>query len=274
MHLTAERWAANTGPIYRFDLGPRRIVVVSDADVLNELLPERPDGFRRWSEIEAITVELWGTPGVFAAEGDDWRRSRRLAVTALNSNHLQSYFEIVSACADRLRRRLEPAAREGRPIEIGEALSSFTVDASLRGSRSATTSNTLERGDNELQGHLHRLFQITNRRPFCAGSLLALGEIAGRSRIGPLAGPSEAGGEGLHRPGQAADRGPAGAARIPENFLEGIIAAQENEGKFSDEEITANVTHPAACRRGHDLAHDGLGDLVAGVDARHPEALG
>src|ERR1700753_3078469 len=122
MHQVAEGWADVYGPIYRFDIGPRRIVVVSDPDIVNQLLRERPDGFSRWSEIGTITRELWGTPGVFAAEGEDWRRSRRLAVTALNSNHLQRYFEIVATCTRRLHRRLEPVARSGQPIEIGAAL--------------------------------------------------------------------------------------------------------------------------------------------------------
>jgi cytochrome P450 len=240
MHLTAERWAEEFGPIYRMDLGPRRVVVVSDADVLNEVLRERPEGFRRWSEIETITSEMWGTPGVFSAEGEDWRRARRLAVTALNSNHLQRYFEIVSACSDRLRRRLEPAAREGRPIDIGESLSAFTVDVTSWLAFGHDL-NTLERGDGELQGHLHRVFHMTNRRLFAPLPYWRWLKLpADRALDRSLAELRPAVRAFMDQTRERIAARPE-LRDSPENFLEGMIAAQENDGAFSDEEILANV---------------------------------
>ncbi len=240
MHLVAERWSDQYGPIYRFDLGPRRIVVVSDPDIVNGLLRERPDGFRRWSEIETITRELWGTPGVFAAEGDDWRRSRRLAVTALNSNHLQRYFEIVATCTRRLHARLEPAARDGRPIEIGAALSSFTVDvtSALAFGRDL---NTLERGDGELQEHLHRVFHEVNRRllaPFPYWRYVKL--PADRALERSLAALRPAVISFMEEARERIAARPQ-LREAPENFLEGMIAAQETDGALDDEEILANV---------------------------------
>jgi cytochrome P450 len=164
LHLTAERWCEEYGPVYRLDFGPRRVVVLGDVDAINAALRDRPDGFRRWREILEITEEI-AHVGVFAAEGDDWRRMRRLAVTALNSNHLQRYFEIVSTCTGRLQRRLQAAAEDGCGFEIGEALSSFTVDVTSALAFGHDL-NTLERGDGGLQEHLHRVFQMTNRRIF------------------------------------------------------------------------------------------------------------
>ncbi|HEY2478199.1 MAG TPA: cytochrome P450 [Solirubrobacterales bacterium] len=240
MHLLAEHWSERYGPLYRFDIGRRRIVVVAEPDVINTVLRERPDGFRRWSEIQAVTEELWGTPGVFAAEGDEWRRARRLAVTALNSNHLQRYFEIVATCTRRLHHRLEPAAREGRPIEIGKALSSFTVDvtSALAFGRDL---NTLENGDGELQEHLHRVFHATNRRllapvPYWRWVKLPADRQLDRS-LAALR-PAVAGFMAEARERIAAR---PELREEPENFLEGMVAAQEKEGTFTDEEILANV---------------------------------
>jgi cytochrome P450 len=240
MHQTAERWAGRYGPIYRLDLGRRRIVVVSDPDVINEVLRERPDGFRRWSEIEAITEEMWGRPGVFAAEGDEWRQARRLAVTALNSNHLQRYFGIVETCTRRLLGRLERAAREGRPIEIGGALSSFTVDvtSSLAFGRDL---NTLEHGDGELQEHLHRVFHATNRRllaPFPYWRRVKL--PADRELDRSLAALRPALVSFMDETRERIAARPE-LRDAPENFLESMIAAQEKEGTFDDGEILGNV---------------------------------
>ncbi|MFI5027572.1 MAG: cytochrome P450 [Solirubrobacterales bacterium] len=240
MHIAAERWCDRYGSPYRFNIGSRRVVVIGDAEVLNAVLRDRPEGFRRWSEIQAITEEMWGTAGVFAAEGEDWRRARRLAVTALNSNHLQRYFQIVSTCAERLHRRLELAARDGLAFEIGEALSSFTVDVTSALAFGHDL-NTLERGDNELQGHLHRVFHMTNRRLFAPVPYWRWFKLpADRALDRSLA---------ELRPAVAAFMAKT-RARIaakpelrdsPENFLEGMIIAQENDGTFTDDEILANV---------------------------------
>ena len=58
LHQTAEGWAERYGPLYRFDLGRRQIVVVSDVDAVNAALRDRPDGFRRWREILEITEDV------------------------------------------------------------------------------------------------------------------------------------------------------------------------------------------------------------------------
>jgi cytochrome P450 len=240
LHRIAERWSERYGPIYRFDLGPRRIVVVADPDVINTVLRERPEGFRRWSEIESITEEMWGTPGVFAAEGEEWRRARRLTVTALNTNHLQRYFEIVATCTRRLHGRLELMAAEGRPIEIGTALSAFTVDvtSALAFGRDL---NTLEHGDGELQGHLHRVFHTTNRRllaPFPYWRYMKLPADRELDRSMAFLRPTVLGFVEEARARIAAE---PELRDSPQNFLEGMVAAQETEGTFSDEEILANV---------------------------------
>jgi cytochrome P450 len=239
MHLTAEKWCEQYGPVFRFDLGPRRVVVLGDADSINAVLRDRPDGFRRWSEILDIAEEL-GNVGVFAAEGDDWRHQRRLAVTALNSNHLQRYFQVVSTCTARLHRRLERAAHDGRAFEIGEALSSFTVDVTSALAFGHDL-NTLERGDGELQRHLHRVFHATNRRlfapvPYWRWFKLPADRALDRSvteiKKAVLAFMEETRKRIAAKPE---------LRESPENFLEGMIAAQETDGTYSDEEIYGNA---------------------------------
>ena len=240
MHRRAERWSETYGPIYRMDLGRRRIVVISDPDVINTVLRDRPDGFRRWSEIESITEEMWGTPGVFAAEGEEWRRSRRLAVTALNTNHLQRYFEIVATCTRRLHARLEAEARRGGPIEIGTALSSFTVDVTSALAFGHDL-NTLENGDGGLQEHLHRVFDMTNRRllapfPYWRRVKLPADRALDRSMAVLRAAVVTFIDDARRRIAERPE-----LREAPENFLEGMVAAQETDGTFDDEEILANV---------------------------------
>jgi cytochrome P450 len=239
MHLTAERWAEEYGPLYRFDMGGRRIVAIGDAEVLTGVLRDRPDGFRRWREILEITEEM-GSVGVFAAEGEDWRRMRRLAVTALNSNHLQRYFEIVSTCAERLHRKLLAAARDARSFDIGQALSSFTVDVTSALAFGHDL-NTLERGDGGLQEHLHRVFHVTNRRIFLPVRYWRYVRLpVDRAFDHSVAEIEKAVTVFMEETRKRIAARPE-LRESPENFLESMIAAQETEGAFSDDEIRGNV---------------------------------
>jgi cytochrome P450 len=234
-HLTLEAWCERHGPIYRMAVGPIKLVVIGDLDAINAILRDRPEGFRRTKQLAAITDEM-GAAGVFSAEGEDWRRQRRLAVLALNSNHLQRYFHIIHTATGRLHRRFATLAAGEASLDIAQELTSFSVDV-ISALAFGHDLNTLERRDNELQGHIQRMFDMAGRRlnaPFPYWRRVRLRRDRALDRSLKL----------LHGAvaqfiAQARERM---AARpelrdAPENFLEGILA----QGTFSDAEISGNV---------------------------------
>jgi cytochrome P450 len=240
LHLIAEEWHERYGPVFRFDIGRRHAVGIGDVDAINAVLRRRPDEFRRWSEVLNNAQEMTGTVGVFAAEGEDWRHHRRLVVTALNSNHLQRYFEIVRTATRRLHTRLEQAARERRTWDITQELTSFTVDVTSALAFGHDL-NTLERGESELQAHIQRVFAMSARRlivpvrywrwfklPADRAVERSLAELQ-RAVLGFM---DQARRRIAERPE---------LREAPENFLESMIAAQESDGTFTDEEIVGNV---------------------------------
>jgi cytochrome P450 len=239
LHATAEEWCERYGPIFRVGLGPRPVVVIDDLDEINRILRERPDGFRRWREIQTIFAEM-GIAGVFSEEGEGWRRGRRLTVTALNSNHLQRYFHVVTTATERLYRRLTLAAREGRSIDITGELTSLTVDVTSALAFGHDL-NTLEGGEVELQLHIQRVFEMLGRRlvmpvPYWRYVRLPADRALDRS----LVHLHEAVRRFIEQARQRMTDRPE-LREAPENFLEGMLAAQEAEGKFTDEEIIGNV---------------------------------
>jgi cytochrome P450 len=239
VHKTAERWAERYGPIYRFDAGPRRMITITDADAINTILRDRPTGFRRWSEQQRIFEEM-GTGGVFSAEGEDWRRQRALVVRALNSNHLQRYFHVVRTATERLHARLLEAARGGRTFDIGEELSSYTVDvtSSLAFGHDL---NTLEHRENELQRHIQRVFSMVMWRssspwPYWHWFKLPSDRRLERSLVAlhrATAGFIEQARERMRQRPELREN--------PENFLESMLAAQQLDGRFTDKEIVGNT---------------------------------
>ncbi len=238
-HLKVEEWCERYGPVFRFRFGSESIVVVSDLDEINRVLRDRPDGFSRWREIKAIFDEM-RMAGVFSVEGDAWRRQRRLAVTALNSNHLQRYFHIVTTATERLHRRLTDAARDGRSIDITAELTSLTVDVTSALAFGHDL-NTLEGGQVELQRHIQRVFAMIARRIFAAVPYWRHVRLpADRALDRSLVHLHTAVGEFIEQARQRMRDQPH-RREAPENFLEGMLAAQESDGTFTDEEIIGNV---------------------------------
>lgn len=238
LHLMAERWCGEYGPVFRFDLGPRRIVGVGDLSTIHEILRQRPEGFRRWTEIAAISKEN-GADGVFAAEGEDWRRQRRLAVTALNSNHLQRYFGVIRLATERLHDRLVAAARQGAPVAIHEQFKSFTLDVTC----ALAFGHDLSAGTPvaDLRPHIDRLFAMTARRmnaPFPYWRRVKL--PADRALDRSIAELRVAAAHFIEQARQRIHARPE-LREQPENFLEAMLAAQELEGRFSEEELFGNT---------------------------------
>ncbi|HEX4307767.1 MAG TPA: cytochrome P450 [Solirubrobacterales bacterium] len=265
-HLTVERWSRRYGPVFRFDLGPRRWIGISDGTEIHRLLRERPDGFRRVREIK-LTADEADSVGLFTDEGEGWRRSRRLVVSALNAHRLQGSFQLIATASERLRRALAREAEAGRTVDIAALLKRFTVDVTS-GLVFGQDLNTLENPDHELQAHIEQILETNTRRVLAPVRYwrwvrLPTDRAYDRSRVAiqqTVADFIAAARERMAaRPELFAE---------PENLLEGMLAAQREDGTFTDAEIAGNV----------------LNLLIAGEDttayssawtlwflARHPE---
>lgn len=247
VHTVFEDWHRRYGPIFRARIGRREVIGVGDAEAIGEILRDRPEGFRRWRDLEQIIREMnevvgpgADTPGVFAAEGENWKRQRRLVVTALNSNHLHRYFDVVRVSSERLRRRLLDSARAPGSIAIGDDLSSFAVDV-IASLAFGYDLNTLERGDGKLERDIQRVFTMTGRRlaapyPYWRRFKLPADRALDRSMRAIYASVLGFIAEARKRLEERPER-----YEEPENLLEGMLAAQREDGAFTDGQIANNV---------------------------------
>jgi cytochrome P450 len=232
LHVIIEQWGRRYGPVFRFSMGTRDVVGFTDPDTINAILRERPDVYRRWREIETVAQEI-GIVGPFTSEGADWKRQRRLAVTALNTNHLRRYYDVIRIANERLLARLE-AKHEATAILDDLMAYSVDVTSALAFGKDL---NTLERGDGELQGHIARVFELLTRRilspvPYWRVVKPPLDRAAEHS-LGVLRGEitgfiSDARRRMDERP-ELRD--------APENFLESMLAKPE----YSEADVLGNV---------------------------------
>lgn len=293
LHLLAEGWADEHGPLFRFDIGRRPVVAVSRPETIKAILRERPERFRRWSEIADVFGDLGGI-GVFAAEGEDWRRQRRLAVTALNAAHLARFYAVIRAANERLHARLAAAAAAGRPFDIADAFASYTVDVTValafgvdvdyldgRASVNADVAEVFA----AIARRINAPFPYWKRFPLPADRRADRAVTALEDTVGQLIAAAH---ERMRRRPELETE--------PENFLEAMIAQQHSDGRSDEGEIFANVwtmllagedttshtlswatwllaRHRGAAARLADEVHAGLGSDVVAADHATVESL-
>ena len=118
---------------------------------------------------------------------------------------------------------------------LGE-LTSFTVDVTSALAFGHDL-NTLERPDNELQAHLQRIFDMLSRRIFAPVPDRRWVKLpADRALERSLVYVQSAVEEFIEQARERMASRP-GLREAPENFLEAMLAAQETEATFTDEEI-------------------------------------
>jgi cytochrome P450 len=247
-HLAFEEWGRQYGPIFRVTAGPRLVIGIGDEEAINAILRDRPEGFRRWSEVQRIikeideaVPEMKGTPpAVFTAEGEEWKRQRRLIVTALNKDHLHRYFAVVRTATERLHRRLRATMDSGESVAISDALTSFTVDVTSALAFGHDL-NTLEHGDGSLQNHIQRVMTMTGRRvvapfPYWRWFKLPADRALDRSMVEVYRAI-----EGFIEKARARMAARPQLFEAPENLIEGLLAAQKADGSFTDQEIAGNL---------------------------------
>jgi len=240
MHRTLEGWAAMYGPLYSFRMGPKRMVVVSDAELAHQVLRARPSTYRRLARIEEFGSDI-GLPGVFSAEGAAWQQQRRLWTDALGSGRVRNSYPILKTVVDRLRERLNDAAQRGGPIDIVSEFKRFTADTTTFLALGYDL-NSLGETDDIVQRHLDTIFRVITRRSLaliptwrfirlpsdreCERALVYM-----RKWVAELVTDTRA--------RFAAD--PASAER-PVTLLESFVAARDENGRpFSNEVILGNM---------------------------------
>ena len=162
IHLAAEEWRREYGDFFQMRLGPRRFLVIADAEAIARVLRDRPEGFQRTPRLSAIADEL-GFAGLFTATGERWRRQRPMVMASFDPAHIKSYFPALVRVTERFARRWRRAAAERREIELQADLMRYTVDVTA-GLAFGADINTLESDREVIQTHLDKVFPAVFKR--------------------------------------------------------------------------------------------------------------
>jgi len=238
MHLQLEQWAQAHGPFFKLRLLKRKVVVVGDHEAVATILRNRPEGFRRTLRLEEIWTGMGLPPGVFGANGDTWKRQRRMVMAGFDPAHVKRYFPTLQKVAGRLVGRWQKAARSGQAIDLQADLMRFTVDT-IAGLAFGSEVNTLESDADVIQKHLDQIFPVLFRRIFSPVSWWKLLKTPAQRRFEHSIDEVLRAVEGFVA--QARARMAANPALLdnPSNLLEAMLAAADQPDSGIDEHLVA-----------------------------------
>lgn len=241
LHRQLEQWAEEFGPFFKLKIGRYPTLVVGDHAVVAQLLRERPEGFKRSSRMEEIAAEMGLKPGVFGANGDDWKRQRRMVMASFDPKHVRDYFPSLQVTAERLGRRWQRAAQEGRAIDVQPDLMRYTVDT-IAGLAFGAEVNTLESEGDVIQQHLDKIFPALFKRLVSPLPVWRFFPSASDKRLVRSVAEVNQAVNGFVAQARERMRADPELRTRPHNLLEAMIAAADEPGSgISDEQVAGNV---------------------------------
>lgn len=241
LHRQLEQWADQFGPFFKVRLGRHPTLVVGDHAVVAQVLRDRPEGFKRSNRMEQIAAEMGLKPGLFGANGEDWKRQRRMVMASFDPAHVRDYFPSLQKTADRLGRRWQKAAQQGRAIDVQPELMRYTVET-IAGLAFGAEVNTLESDGDVIQQHLDKIFPALYKRivsPIPTWRFLP--SAADKQLVRSVAEVNVAV-NGFVAQARERMRADPGLRTRPRNLLEAMIAAADlPDSGISDEQVAGNV---------------------------------
>lgn len=238
-HLQLQEWSERYGSIYQFKIVKNRFVVFSNPEIIQELLRKRPDYFRRMKSIESVFAEI-SAGGVFSAEGELWRRQRRLILPAFQNSNLREFFGTLITITDRLKKRWENFSISGLDLDIGKDLMRYTIDVTTYLSFKYDV-NTLENEGDVLQQNVEKILPAINRRinapiPYWryfkmpADRALDQAIVKIRKKVDEMIQVS-----------RGRFDGDSNVHKNPTNLLEAFLSEKDSGQQYTDDEIFGNI---------------------------------
>lgn len=162
LHNQLAGWADEYGGMYRLNMAVTKLTIISDPVMNNAILKERPELFRRAPKMDRIIRES-GVHGLFNAEGEVWKKQRKVITKGLDVRHQKSFFDAIRTSLERLHKKWMTDIEEDRITDIQSDFLRFTVDVSTS-LAFGIDMNTIEEKGGVIQDHLEKVFPVIFKR--------------------------------------------------------------------------------------------------------------
>jgi len=267
-HQQMEQWSRELGHYYRIQIGPRKYLIVSDHQSIAKALRDRPDGFDRTKRLADVFTGMRVKIGLFGAEGDLWRRQRRMVMAGFDPTHVKAYFPTMSKVVHRLESRWKKS--EGSEIDLTAELMRFTVDT-ITGLAFGQDVNTLEAGDDIIQQHLDKLFPALFKRLIAPVQYWKYFKLPADRALDRTIDEINTAIDDIVVKARGRMRANPALREHPDNLLEAMInAADQGDSGLNDDDVAGNVL--TMLLAGEDTTANSLAWLLS-LLWDHPETL-
>ncbi|MCB1773724.1 MAG: cytochrome P450 [Gammaproteobacteria bacterium] len=128
IHVKLSDWERKFGPLFYFRALNHRYLVVSDIDIVSNVMRDRPGGFRRHPNLQSVMKEV-GVDGLLAAEGSDWVKQRHAMDDGFRGFELDRYQAMFGTIETRCRQRFRTLARVGSGVDVFSEFQKLLIDA-------------------------------------------------------------------------------------------------------------------------------------------------
>ena len=237
-HAQLEAWRESYGDAYRMRIWARRFVVIADPQVAAEALRERPGTFGRTARVAMAATEM-GFGGLFASNGEKWRRQRPMVMAAFDPGHIRRYFPALAQVAQRLAARWQRAG--DAPIPLQADLMRYTVDV-IAGLALGTDIRTLEGDGDVIQQHMDKIFPMLFRRTLAPFPYWRWFKLPADRRLDVHLQAFRGEVQAFIAAARERMRQDPRLREAPGNLIEAMIAARDLPGNaLRDEDVAANV---------------------------------
>ena len=162
LHQYVKKHAFEYGAIYRLTFAHKPVIVLSDPETIRTILKNRPEKFRRISNMQTVFSEI-GANGVFSSEGDEWRTQRKIMNQAFKTSQIKNYLPIIDQSTERLKTVMNEIAQNGESIDIQALFQRYTVDITSN-LAFGYDMNSLYNDDSTLQEKINVIFPMIGNR--------------------------------------------------------------------------------------------------------------
>ena len=238
LHKQLEDWSSEFGPVFKLKLSTNT-TVVSDPEIINQILRDRPETFIRMKKMDGVLEEA-GVKGVFNVEGESWKMHRKLVAKGLDVGHQQQFFPSMIISLNRLFRKWNAHAIKDESFDVQKDLMRFTVDVTTT-LAFGYEMNTIENDGDVIQQELEKIFPVIFSRinapvPYWRYFKLKKDRSFDEALL-KINGLVD---QFIHKAQNKLIKNPE-LKEKPTNFLEAILVASESDGKVSMEDIRSNL---------------------------------
>lgn len=239
-HLKFRKWIGEFGPVFKLSFLGHPAIVVSDRATAGLLLRERPGDFRRSGGLKTIMNEL-RTGGVFTAEGDDWRKQRKLVMGGLNAEVIRNFFPTMSFMTERMLKRWKAAVLAGKPVDLRRDLKALALDITV-GLAMGHDIDVVNDDDSALQRNVDNIFSRLGSRTVAPFPYWRYFRLPVDREVDQSAADIEQTVAGFIKDARERLQQQPQLRQKPSNMLEAMIVASEDpESGFTDQELISNA---------------------------------